>query len=172
MSKTPENRYFTKSLSVTQRGSEAQSVLIELSPAPIYGGPEGMYRVRVSRKWLKLPDKKKLFFSIKDVLDGPVAEALGVVREMPQTLSNIPVDLPYNTRVSVFCGKKNGLPVYCQGWTVMEPIQGNDGLFYVAVSYKGKREFLTFDKVKLPTRNEIHRLDNHHRLKDSVTEAP
>ena len=163
MSSTPENRRFTASISVGLH-EENRSVLIEISPAPIYGGPVGMHRVRVARKWLNLPESnKKLFFSMKEILEGPVSQALGLAEGPSESSPSIPTDLPYNSRVSVYCGEKNGLPHYVPGWSVMPPIQGRDGIWYLAVSYNGKRDFFPVDRIKIPTKHEIYKL-NHQQV--------
>lgn len=167
MSSTQENRHFTASISVGLH-DEKRSVLIEISPAPIYGGPEGMYRVRVGRKWLNLPgSNKKLFFSMKDILDGPVAQALSLTESPNEPPSSIPTELPYNSRVSV-CTEKNGLPYYLPGWSVMPPIQGRDGIWYLAVSYAGKREFFPLSRIKIPTRQEFRKLNHQQVDGDSI----
>ena len=53
-----DNRKFTGSMSVR---IDTRRVKLELSPAPLHGGPEGMYRVRVDRRWLDAEDGKTRF---------------------------------------------------------------------------------------------------------------
>lgn len=54
-----DNRKFCASISV--RNGEERAKL-ELSPAPLHGGPEGFYRVRLARRWLDTEDGVPRFF--------------------------------------------------------------------------------------------------------------
>lgn len=54
-----DNRKFCASISV--RNGEERAKL-ELSPAPLHGGPEGSYRVRLARRWLDTEDGAPRFF--------------------------------------------------------------------------------------------------------------
>ena len=54
-----DNRKFCASISV--RNGEERAKL-ELSPAPLHGGPEGFYRVRLARRWLDTEDGAPRFF--------------------------------------------------------------------------------------------------------------
>ena len=145
---------------------EAVNKLNQSSSVSYLGGSltANMHRVRVARKWLNLPESnKKLFFSMKEILEGPLSQALGLAEGPSESSPSIPTDLPYNSRVSVYCGEKNGLPHYVPGWSVMPPIQGRDGIWYLAVSYNGKRDFFPVDRIKIPTKHEIYKL-NHQQV--------
>ena len=145
MSGFNEKREFCATVCVARRGEK--SVLIELSPAPIYGGPEGMFRIRIGRRWVNLPTGGKKFFTPESLATGPLLESLlGSAVTSPPA---IPFDLPKDTRVTVCKWGTDDMPRYYPGWTVMPPIQGIDGKVYVAVTYDGKREFLPFDEIKI-----------------------
>lgn len=54
-----DNRKFCASISV--RNGEERTKL-ELSPAPLHGGPKGFYRVRLTRRWLDKEDGARTAF--------------------------------------------------------------------------------------------------------------
>ena len=61
-----DKRQFCASVSVRHGEHRAK---MELSPAEQYGGPGGLYRVRVARRWLDL-DNGEMRFVTRDVLAG------------------------------------------------------------------------------------------------------
>lgn len=145
MSGFNEKREFCASVCVARRGEK--NVLIELSPAPIYGGPEGMFRIRIGRRWVNLPTGGKKFFTPESLATGPLLESL--LGSAATSSPAVPFDLPKDTRVTVCKWGTDDMPRYYPGWTVMPPIQGMDGKVYVAVTYNGKREFLPFEDIRI-----------------------
>ncbi len=123
-----DNRKFSSSISVRIGTSR---VKLELSPASLHAGPEGMFRVRMQRRWLDTPEGKARFLDRAD-LAALVAElALGEVPEagpMP--------DFPYATRVAL--ASEDDRHLDAMGFTTSPPIRAQDGLWYVAVSTYGR----------------------------------
>ena len=60
-----DKRKFSGSVSV--RAGETR-VRMELSPAPLHGGPEGCYRVRLARRWLDTDDGRLVGLGTHDQL--------------------------------------------------------------------------------------------------------
>ena len=81
-----DNRKFTASISV-RRGDERAK--LELSPAPLHGGPEGWYRVRLARRWLDTDDGAPRFFD-RDGLACLAAELALCGLETPPPAPIIP----------------------------------------------------------------------------------
>jgi hypothetical protein len=102
---------------------------IELSPAEIYGGEEGLYRVRIKRRWLTGPDGEPLFFDRIRLAELLAAYAF---REEVIDLPEAAPHLPRNSRVTVNFWHKD-MP-HCEGvYTATPPWRGFDGKFYVHV---------------------------------------
>ncbi|MDR1946460.1 MAG: hypothetical protein LBQ51_04755 [Desulfovibrio sp.] len=100
---------------------------LELSPAELYGGEEGLYRVRLGRRWIDTPEGKPLFFDRTRLADLLAAHAFG---EAAAVLPDKLPDLPRSSRVSVKFWH-DGLPRRELSWTASPPWRGFDGRFYV-----------------------------------------
>jgi hypothetical protein len=111
---------------------------LELSPAERYGGGEGLFRVRIGRRWIDAPPDgdgavKPLFFDRARLADLIAAHAFGeAVTAMPEGAP----DIPRNSRVTVKFWHK-GEPWSEGVFTSSPPWRGFDGRFYVWVmTYK------------------------------------
>ena len=133
-----DNRKFCASISV--RNGEERAKL-ELSPAPLHGGPEGFYRVRLARRWLDTEDGAPRFFD-RDGIARLAAELALCGLETPATVPSIPCP----SRVSVRRWK-DGFPVYDGTWTNTDPIRDYTGRWVVNVSLDGKRVFVPVEDV-------------------------
>lgn len=133
-----DNRKFCASISV--RNGEERTKL-ELCPAPLHGGPEGFYRVRLARRWLDTEGGAPRFFD-RDGLARLIAELAVRGLETPAPAPNIPCP----SRVSVRYWK-NGVPCYYGTWTNTEPILDYAGHWVVSVSLDGKRVFVPVEDV-------------------------
>ncbi|WP_027188211.1 hypothetical protein [Desulfovibrio cuneatus] len=120
-----DNRKFSGSVSI-RLGT--QRVKLELSPAPLHGGEEGLFRVRVGRRWHDALEGEPLFFH-RASLAELIGHFLGEAAFPP--LPEAP-DLPRNTRVTVNFWH-NGQPEQEGVWTATPPIRALDGKFYVGV---------------------------------------
>lgn len=113
-----------------------RAVRVQLSPASIYGGPEGAYRVRVNRVWRNGYDGNPLFVD-RGALAALLADALYGV-----PLLDAPVpDLPRDARVCVNIRRDEDVYDKADGWTYSTPIRADDGQWYVLVSAQGRRFF-------------------------------
>lgn len=138
-----DNRKFCASISV--RNGEERTKM-ELSPAPLYGGPEGFYRVRLARRWLDTEDGAPRFFD-RDGLARLAAELALCGLETPAPAP----DIPCNSRVSV--RRADGF--YEGTWTNTEPILDYAGRWMVNVSLGGGRVFVPVEDIK--AHKERHR---------------
>ena len=81
-----DNRKFIGSMSVR---IDTRRVKLELSPAPPHGGPEGMYRVRVDRRWLDAEDGEPRFLDREGLARLAADMALNAL-EAPTPAPDIP----------------------------------------------------------------------------------
>ncbi len=130
-----DNRKFCASISV--RNGETR-VKLECSPAPLHGGPEGFYRVRLARRWLDTKDGRPRFFDRDGIARLAAELALGGL-EAPAPSP----DIPCNSRVSV----KIADGFYEGTWTNTEPVLDYRGRWVVNVSLGGKRVFVPVETV-------------------------
>ncbi len=121
-----------------------RAVRVQLSPAVIYGGPEGAYRVRVNRVWRNGHDGNPLFVD-RAALAALLAEML---RAAPAPGVPCP-DLPADARVSVTIRRGEDVFEIVPGWTYSAPIRADDGQWYVLVSAGGRRFFANCADVRL-----------------------
>ena len=127
-----DKRTFCASFSV-KHGEKR--VLFELSPASLYGGPDGFFRVRVARRWLDTAEGSPCFFD-RDALALLIADsALGA---MPERSPAPSVPCPSRVTVRVW---EDDAPAYIGTWTNTEPIMDHAGRWMVNVSLNGKRVF-------------------------------
>ena len=133
-----DNRKFCASISV--RNGEERAKL-ELSPAPLHGGPEGYYRVRLARRWLDTEGGTPRFFD-RDGLACLAAELALCGLETPAPRPHIPQDCRVTVRVW-----KDDFPQYYGTWTYSEPILDYSGRWLILVSVEGKRRFVPCDDV-------------------------
>ncbi len=133
-----DNRKFCGSMSVR---IDTRRVKLELSPAPLHGGPEGMYRVRIDRRWLDTEDGQPRFLD-RDGLARLAAETALCALEAPAPVP----DIPYPCRVSVRRWK-DGFPVYDGTWTCTPPVLTYEGIWKVGVSLDGTTVFVPVEDV-------------------------
>ena len=119
-----DNRKFSGSVSIRLGDRRLK---LELSPAELHDGAEGLFRVRVNRRWYDHEDGGPLFFDRAGLADLTAALAFDALPPLPEA-----PDLPRNTRASVTFWH-NDL-AHCEGvWTSTPPFRGYDGRFYVGV---------------------------------------
>lgn len=133
-----DKRKFCASICVK---SSTGSTRLELAPAQDYGGPQGAYRVRIARKWVRGPKARRRFFDRASLAMLLVAEVMGGL-EPPMPAPSI----PYPSRVSVKLWRRSGVR-YVGSWTNTEPIQDATGQWVVNVSVGGKRLFVPIEDV-------------------------
>ncbi len=114
---------------------DGKPVRIQLSPAEIYGGPDGAWRVRVNRRWHDGVDGAPLYMDRARLAEFLAALlAAGPVEPTPRPEicdeMRVRVWLPGDGELEV------GEPV--MGWTYSEPILAHDGCWYVLVSAAGR----------------------------------
>jgi hypothetical protein len=100
---------------------------LELSPAENFGGEEGLFRVRIGRRWIDTPEGKPLFFDRVRLADLIAAQLFG---EYVATVADVAPDIPRGTRVSVKFWHK-GWPHQEGITTSSPPWRGFDGRFYI-----------------------------------------
>lgn len=120
---------------------DGQALRVQLSPAAIYGGPEGTYRVRVNRVWRNGHDGNPQFFDRA----GLAALLAGLLQAGAAQAATCP-DIPADARVAV---KARETSETLNGWTYSTPIRADDGIWYVLVSAGGRRFFARCDDVRL-----------------------
>ncbi|MBO5490082.1 MAG: hypothetical protein J5960_01455 [Desulfovibrio sp.] len=135
-----DKRRFTASCLLKLDG---RAVRIQLSPAELYGGPEGVWRVRVNRRWHDGQDGNPLFLD-RAGLAAFLADALGTVQQPPAPRPNVPADA--RVIVTVWQGEE---PQTHHGWTFSEPIRACDGCWYVLVGADARRFFARCEDVRL-----------------------
>lgn len=129
-----DKREFCGSFSVKV---DTKRVAFELSPAPLHGGPDGFFRVRVARRWVETPrffDRASLAALVADAALG------GLPEPAPAP------DIPCPSRVSVRLWR-NDMPYYVGTWTNTPPILDHAGRWMVNVSLDGKRVFVSVEDV-------------------------
>ncbi len=136
----PDKRHFTASCLLKVDG---RPVRIQCSPASLYGGPEGLWRVRVNRRWHDGKDGNPMFLD-RTGLAALLADMLGTTQKKPTPRPELQAD----ARVSVLVWQGNEPQTY-QGWTYSEPIRADDGCWYVLVGADGRRFFARCEDVRL-----------------------
>ena len=144
-----DKREFVGSVSIRVEETRRR---LELAPAETYGGPEGLFRVRMGRRWVNAdglclsrsqgdaggkaprpkrgtPEGKPLFFDRARLADLIAAHAFG---ESVTALPESAPDLPRNSRVTVKF-QHRGLPWSEGVFTSSPPWRGFDGRYYVWV---------------------------------------
>ena len=139
-----DTRKFCGSISVR---IDTERVKLELSPAPLYGGTEGMYRVRAARRWLDHAGAPR-FFDRAGLAALIVECALGGLSEPPA-----PPEIPYPSRVSVKVWQ-DGLPDWLCAWTTTPPLLDYLGRWVVCVSLNGQRSFVPAEDVIVHHRHD------------------
>lgn len=133
-----DKREFCGSFSVKV---DTKRVAFELSPAPLYGGPDGFFRVRVARRWVTTAEGKPRFLDRAGVAALVVDAALGVLPEPAPA-----PDIPFPSRVSVRLWRGD-MPYYEGTWTNTPPILDHAGRWVINVSLEGKRVFVPVEDV-------------------------
>ena len=134
-----DKRKFTGSISVR---IDTVRCKLELSPAPLHGGPEGFYRVRLGRRWLDTTDHTPRFFD-RNGLARLAAETALSTLEVPLPAP----DIPYPARVTVRLWRDD-MPHYIGTYTKTPPILSYEGIWVVAiVDQNGKTIFVPCSDV-------------------------
>lgn len=133
-----DKRQFCGSFSVKV---DTKRVAFELSPAALYGGPDGLFRVRVARRWVDTADGKPRFLDRAGLAALVVDAALGVLPEPAPA-----PDIPFPSRVSVRLWRGD-VPYYQGTWTNTPPILDHAGRWVVNVSLDGQRVFVPVEDV-------------------------
>lgn len=123
---------------------DGKPVRVQLSPAEIYGGPEGHFRARVNRRWHDGVDGQPLFMDragLADFLAGLLAAGTCETPPRPEIFQDM----------RVMVGRPDAgefeLDEDVQGWTYSGPILGHDRRWYVLVSAFGRRWFARCEDV-------------------------
>lgn len=133
-----DKREFCGSFSVKV---DTKRVAFELSPAALYGGAEGFFRVRMSRRWIDTAEGKPRFFDRAALAALVVDAALGGLPEPAPA-----PDIPCPSRVTVRVWRDD-MPFYAGTWTNTPPILDHAGRWVVNVSLGGKRVFVPVEDV-------------------------
>lgn len=112
---------------------------IECSPAEIYGGQEGLYRIRHNRKWVDMNNE------IAFMNNKKVSEFICSLLECKEINYQKP-NLPKNTRCSIII-EENGVPVQLGAMTGSEPILDYNGVWQVYVIAYGFQGFYPCNKL-------------------------
>lgn len=125
-----DNRKFSHTICV-KNGTQRHR--IECSPAEIYGGEKGLFRIRHNRKWVDINGEKTFMDNKK------ISEFVGLLLTGQKT--DIPKpDIPKNTRCSITVWEDN-LPVTLGAMTGSEPILDYNGVWQVYVIAYGFQGF-------------------------------
>ncbi len=127
---TTDKRSFCASFSV-KVGTKRKK--FELAEASLFGGEQGLFRVRIDRRWHNAHDGETLFLD-RAGLAALIAEvALGPLSEpppMPKMSSSMRVSIP------IGCDEF-GLIRREVTWTTSPPILASDGTWQIAVTRYG-----------------------------------
>lgn len=137
-----DKRKFSCSICV-KNGTERHR--IECSPAEIYGGQEGLYRIRHNRKWVDVNNEIAFMNTPK------VSEFICSLLEHKE-ISHQKPNLPKNTRCSIII-EENGVPVQLGAMTGSEPILDYNGIWQVYVIAYGYQDFYPCNKLILRGRH-------------------
>lgn len=125
-----DNRKFSGSVCARYDTAKAR---FELSPAELYGGPSGMFRVRLDRRWLNTESGQPRFFDwsgLASLLADTFAESMPLP-ELP--------NIPRGSRVTVkYWDEYDDLPHWVGARTDTPPVRLYDGLVYVGCCLFGK----------------------------------
>lgn len=133
---------------------DGKAVRLQLSPAEIYGGQEGAWRVRVNRRWREGVDGNPLFMD-----RARLAEFLAGLLDAGPVEAPARPEICAGMRVRVWLPGAGKLEVGepAQGWTCSAPIRGHDGHWYVLVSACGRRWFARCEDVSpLAAKYQLH----------------
>lgn len=146
---TRDKRKFCGSFSV--RMSTGRRLRIELAQASDWGGPEGLYRMRVSRRWLDDPSGGPRFLGLYAVAHEVAKLALGQEDILPAR-----PDLPRGSVVSAPNGRHlAGETQRDVTRTTTEPFRGFDGRWWVGVAIYGQGQImLAVDDLVIKRRAE------------------
>lgn len=121
------------------------AVRVQLSPAEIYDGPEGAWRVRVNRRWHDGVDGKPLFLDRAGLADF-LAALLAAGTVEPPLCPALCADMRVMLR-RPDAGEFEA-DEFVQGWIFSAPILAHDGRWYVAVSGGGLRWYARCEDVR------------------------
>lgn len=133
-----DNRIFTGGFSVRMGTKRTR---FELSPAEIHGGPEGLFRVRVDRRWHDGPEGEALFLDRDGLAHLVASAALGTVGAPAQRPS-----LRRGARVSVRIEDEGRARVE-GGFTVGPFILAHDGRWMVPVTVYGGTRYVAAEDI-------------------------
>jgi hypothetical protein len=113
----------------------------ELSPAEIHGGPEGLFRVRVDRRWHDGPEGEALFLDRDGLAHLVASAALGTVGSPAPRPS-----LRRGSRISVRIEDEGRARVE-GGFTVGPFILAHDGRWMVPVTVYGGTRYVAAEDI-------------------------
>lgn len=119
-----DKRKFATSFSVKVG---TQRTRVELSEAPVYGGPEGLYRVRINRRWHDCPDGSPRFMDRATIAALVVDMSLSELAPLPPCPAYHP-----KARASVRY-TEHGIERCEQATLKSQPVRLYDGKIYVCV---------------------------------------
>ncbi len=136
-----DNRQFSATVSA-RVGS--RRVRLELSPATLYGGPEGFFRVRIDRRWYDTADGKPQFLRAEDVVRF-LCRAVFDGTPSPKPAPVIPVGSRVTARLW-----NDTEPEFIGTWTLSPPILAHDGVWKVLIRTIDRGSiFVPCDDVKV-----------------------
>lgn len=133
-----DNRIFTGGFSVRMGTKRTR---FELSPAEIHGGPEGLFRVRVDRRWHDGPEGEALFLDRGGLAHLVASAALGTVGAPAPRPS-----LRRGARISVRIEDEGRARVE-GGFTVGPFILAHDGRWMVPVTVYGGTRYVAAEDI-------------------------
>ncbi len=133
-----DNRIFTGGFSVRMGTKRTR---FELSPAEIHGGPEGLFRVRVDRRWHDGPEGEALFLDRDGLAHLVASAALGTVGSPAPRPS-----LRRGSRISVRIEDEGRARVE-GGFTVGPFILAHDGRWMVPVTVYGGTRYVAAEDI-------------------------
>lgn len=130
--------YRKKCAAVCVKNGAIGSGTVEFFPAVEWGGPQGLYRLRMGRKWLEGTHGTMRFLTVQEVAALLAYQVFGVdLREAAPAPR--PDHLPRKCPVSVRTGGTDEHPLHDVTRISSEaPVLGADGRWYVAVHLYGR----------------------------------
>lgn len=151
MSKTAHGEKMRRQVcaSISIRLPDRTRVKLELMPASDFGGPAGLFRVRVGRRYVQAPDGKMLFLD----RDGLARLATDLALQGLPAMTLTCPDLPVGARVSVRLASKSWRR-YEGAYTLTPPFFASCGRWMVCLLASTGREWVYVDDLAYDSSKE------------------